>query len=248
MLLTNKIALITGAAAGIGEGIARLFAAEGSHAYLLDINREAAESVASSIREQGGSAFAFLSDVTRRDTIEPAVNHALDRFGRIDILINNAGAYPRRRFLDMTEQEWDDIQNLNLKGVFHCTKLTLPHMVKQRSGKIVNISSASFLKGLENLTHYVAAKGGIIGLTRSLAREVGLDNVHVNCVTPGAIEVETQMKIATPEQMASIVTQQSIKRTLLPIDVARVCLFLSSELSDGMTGQTVNVDGGLYMH
>jgi 3-oxoacyl-[acyl-carrier protein] reductase len=248
MLLRHKIAFVTGAAAGIGEGIARLFAAEGSHTYLLDINAEAAESVASSIRQQGGSADAFHADVTRRETIEPVVNHALDRFGRIDILVNNAGAYPRRRFLDMPEKEWDDIQNLNLKGVFHCTKLVLPHMVKQRSGKIVNISSASFHKGLENLTHYVAAKGGMIGFTRSLAREVGPDNIHVNCITPGAIEVETQMRILSPQQMAAIAAQQSLKRTLLPIDVARVCLFLASELSDGMTGQTVNVDGGLYMY
>jgi 3-oxoacyl-[acyl-carrier protein] reductase len=248
VLLENKVAIITGAAAGIGEGVARLFAAQGSQVYLLDINGEAAEAVASSIREQGGSADAFPCDVTRPETVQPAVDRALERFGRIDILINNAGAYPRRRFLDMTEQEWDDIQNLNLKSVFHCTKLVLPSMVKQRSGKIVNVSSASFLKGLENLTHYVASKGGIIGLTRSLAREVGPDNVHVNCITPGAIEVETQMKIVTPEQMAAIVAQQSLKRSLVPLDVARVCLFLASELSDGMTGQTVNIDGGLYMH
>jgi 3-oxoacyl-[acyl-carrier protein] reductase len=248
MLLNGKVSLVTGAAAGIGEGIARLFAAEGSHVYLLDLNAEAAESAALAIREQGGSAYAFYTDVTRRETIAPAVNSALDRFGRIDILVNNAGAYPRRRFLDMTEQEWDDIHNLNLKGVFHCTKLVLPHMVKQRSGKIVNVSSASFHKGLENLTHYVAAKGGMIGFTRSLAREVGSDNIHVNCVTPGAIEVETQMKILSPEQMATIAAQQSLKRILRPIDVARVCLFLASELSNGMTGQTVNVDGGLYMY
>jgi 3-oxoacyl-[acyl-carrier protein] reductase len=248
MLLNQKVSLVTGAAAGIGESIAHLFAAEGSHVYLLDINAEAAESVASSIRGQGGSAYAFYADVTRRETVSPAVNSALERFGRMDILVNNAGAYPRRRFLDMTEQEWDAIHNLNLKGVFHCTKLVLPHMVKQRSGKIVNISSASFHKGLENLTHYVAAKGGIIGFTRSLAREAGADNIHVNCVTPGAIEVETQMKIVSPEQMAAIAAQQALNRTLLPIDVARVCLFLASELSDGMTGQTVNVDGGLHMY
>jgi len=140
------------------------------------------------------------------------------------------------------------MQAVNLKGVFHCTKLVVPHMVERRSGKIVNISSVTFFKGMANLSHYVATKGGVIGLTRSLAREMGPYNVYVNCVTPGAIEVEQEKKVATPEQMAAIVVQQSLQRRLQPIDVSRVCLFLSSELSDGMTGQTVNVDAGLVMY
>jgi 3-oxoacyl-[acyl-carrier protein] reductase len=121
-------------------------------------------------------------------------------------------------------------------------------MVAQRSGKIVNISSVTFFKGLENLSHYVASKGGVIGLSRSLAREMGPHNVYVNCITPGAIEVETEKLVATPQQMAAIAAQQSLKRRLQPIDVARACLFLASELSDGITGQIVNVDGGLIMH
>jgi 3-oxoacyl-[acyl-carrier protein] reductase len=137
---------------------------------------------------------------------------------------------------------------VNLKGIFHCTKLVLPHMVERRAGKIVNISSVTFFKGLENLTHYVASKGGVIGFSRSLAREVGPHNVYVNCITPGAIEVEMEKLVATPAQMAVIAAQQSLQRRLQPIDVARACLFLSCDLSDGMTGQTVNVDGGLVMH
>src|SRR5215471_12667693 len=163
-------------------------------------------------------------------------------------LINNAGVYPRKPFLEMSEQEWDDVQETNLKGVFHCTKAVLPHMVERRGGKIVNISSVTFFKGLANLTHYVAAKGGVIGFTRSLAREMGPNNVYVNCITPGAIEVETEKVVATPEQIAAIVAQQSMQRRLKPLDVARVCLFLASHLSDGLTGQTINVDGGLIMH
>jgi 3-oxoacyl-[acyl-carrier protein] reductase len=132
--------------------------------------------------------------------------------------------------------------------VYRGMKLVLPYMVAQRSGKIVNIASVTFMKGLAMLSHYIASKGGVIGLTRAVAREMGPHNVHMNCITPGAIEVEREKEVATPEQMASIVAQQSLQRRLQPIDVARVCVFLASELSDGMTGQIVNVDGGLVMY
>ena len=165
-----------------------------------------------------------------------------------NVLINNAGIYPRRAFLDLTDQEWDEMQDINLKGVYRCMKLVLPYMVAQRSGNVVNISSVTFLKGLPNMSHYIAAKGGVIGLTRAVAREMGLHNIHINCIMPGAIEVEREKEVATPEQMAAIVAQQSFQRRLVPIDIARVCVFLASELSDGMTGQTLNVDGGLMMY
>jgi 3-oxoacyl-[acyl-carrier protein] reductase len=247
-LLQDKVALITGAAAGIGEAIAHLFAEHGAHAFILDVNGDGAAGVAGAVQRNGGSAFAFAADVRNADTIRNVVQNALERFGRIDVLVNNAGIYPRKRFLEMTEDEWDSVQETNLKGVFHCTRLVLPHMVERGAGKIVNISSVTFFKGMENLTHYVAAKGGVIGLTRSLAREMGSSKVYVNCITPGAIEVETEKLVSTPEQITAIVAQQSLQRRLVPLDVARVCLFLSSFLSDGLTGQTINVDGGLVMY
>jgi len=247
-LLDQKVAFITGAAAGIGEGAAHLFAEQGGRVFLLDRNGPGGAAVAQAIRAKGGTAFSFDADVRRAETIQPAIDDALQRFGRIDILINNAGIYPRRAFLEITEQEWDEMQDINLKGVFQCTRLVAPHMVQQRAGKIVNISSVTFHKGMANLSHYVASKGGVIGLTRSVAREMGPYNVFVNCITPGAIEVEMEKKVATPEQMAAIVAQQALQRRLGPLDVARVCLFLSCELSDGMTGQTLNVDGGLVMY
>lgn len=247
-MLKDKVTLITGAAAGIGEGAAHLFAELGAVVYILDRNAAGGAAVAESIRAAGGAAFAFATDVTQPQTIRPAVEDALQRFGRVDVLINNAGIYPRRAFLDMQESEWDQMHDIHLKGLFHCCKLVLPHMVAQRSGKIVNISSVTFFKGMANLSHYVAAKGGIIGLTRSLAREMGPHNVYVNCITPGAILVESEKLVATPEQMAEIVKQQCLERRLGPLDIARVCAFLAGPLSDGMTGQTLNVDGGLVMY
>jgi 3-oxoacyl-[acyl-carrier protein] reductase len=247
-LLRDQVALVTGAATGIGESIARLFSEHGARVALVDINLTGATTTAASIAAAGGQAVGLFADVRDRESVGKAVDDTLARFGRIDILINNAGIYPRRAFLDMTEAEWDDMQNTNLKGVFYCLKLVVPHMVAQRRGKIVNISSVTFFKGFPTLSHYVAAKGGVIGLGRSLARELGPHNVYVNTVTPGAIEVEMEKRVATPEQMQAIVAQQCLERRLQPIDVARVCLFLASELSSGVTGQIVNVDGGLIMY
>jgi 3-oxoacyl-[acyl-carrier protein] reductase len=140
------------------------------------------------------------------------------------------------------------MQNINMKSVFHCTKLVMPHMVRQRSGTVVNIASVTFFTGLQHLTHYIASKGAIIGFTRGLAREMGEHNVRINCVTPGAIETEGERKLLTRKDTDLFMAQQSLKRRITPLDVARVCLFLSSELSDAMTGQTLNVDGGWIMY
>jgi 3-oxoacyl-[acyl-carrier protein] reductase len=233
MLLQGKVALVTGAAAGIGEAVARLFAQEGAHVYAMD---------------KDARAGIIPADVRSPQQIRTAVGQALGDHGRIDILINNAGIYPRQDFVSMTEQQWDEMHDVNLKGVFHCTQAVLPHMLAQRAGKIVNISSVTFHLGPKRMSHYVAAKGGVIGLTRSLAREVGEHNVHINCITPGAIETESEPRFVTPEQVAAMVAEQSLNRRILPLDIARVCVFLSSEWSDGMTGQTLNVDGGWAMH
>ena len=246
--LTEKTALITGAAAGIGEAIAHLFAKKGARVFLLDRDAAPNQAVAASIREAGGWAQAFAGDVRQAADIAPVVQAAISQFGRVDILINNAGVYPRQAFLEMTEQQWDEMQAINIKSMYHCLKLVVPYMVAQRSGKVVNISSVTFHLGMANMTHYVASKGAVIGLTRSLAREVGPQNVHINCITPGAIKTLAEAKVVTDQQAEEMVTHQSLKRRIMPIDVARVCLFLSSALSDGMTGQCLNVDGGWVMY
>jgi 3-oxoacyl-[acyl-carrier protein] reductase len=247
-LIKGKVAIITGAAAGIGAGVAKLFAEGGAHVFLADLDGVGVKKVAAALHSEGHSAFGFEAHAGRRDAMATVVDDAVNRFGRIDVLINNAGIYPRQPFLEMTEEHWDSMQDVNLKSVFHCSKLVMPHMVRQRSGAIVNISSVTFFTGLQNLTHYIATKGAIIGFTRGLAREMGEHNVRVNCITPGAIETEGERKLMSKEKAAEMVEFQSLKRRINPLDIARVCLFLSTELSDAMTGQTLNVDGGWIMY
>jgi len=239
MLLKGKTAFVTGAATGIGEGVARLFAENGADVILIDRDGVRNEEVARSL-----NARAYTCDVSNA----AAVQSVIDQVGPADILINNAGIYPRRALLETTEQEWDEMQAVNLKSVFLMTKAVLPAMLQRGSGKIVNMSSVTFYLGMANLAHYVASKGGIIGLTRCTAREAGPRNVHVNCITPGAILVEAEKAVQTEEALQEILNQQCLKRRLLPLDIARTCLFLASELSDGLTGQTLNVDGGWVMH
>jgi 3-oxoacyl-[acyl-carrier protein] reductase len=249
MLLRNKVAVVSGSAAGIGQGIAQLFAENGASLLLLDRDAEANRRTASDLRANSNSRVLDAAlDVRDRSAIDAAVAEALTELGAIDVLVNNAGVYPRQSFLDMTEQQWDEMQSINLKSMFHTTQAVLPHMIARGAGKILNISSVTFHLGMANLTHYVASKGGVIGLTRALAREVGSHNVHINCITPGAIQVEAEKLFVSDDQIQAWLELQSLKRRILPIDIARVCLFLASELSDGMTGQTLNVDGGWFMH
>jgi 3-oxoacyl-[acyl-carrier protein] reductase len=235
-LLHGKVCVVTGAAAGIGAATAQLFVTEGATVYTVDRDPH----------QTGSHAYEF--DVRDATAMASLVADATSQHGRVDVLVNNAGIYPRRAFLDMTEAEWDEMFDVNLKSIFHATKLVLPHMVEQRYGKIVNMSSINFFRGGPKLTHYTASKAAIVGFSRSLSREVGPFGVCVNCITPGAVETETEKRIADPAEIAALVEQQSIRRRIQPIDVARVCLFLGSELSDGMTGQTINVDGGRILH
>ncbi|MGA2116596.1 MAG: glucose 1-dehydrogenase [Bryobacteraceae bacterium] len=247
-MLHDRVALVTGAATGIGEATARLFAEHGAQVFLLDFDAARNEAVAASIRAQSGRAEPFTVDVTDGPALAAVVRAAIDRHGRIDVLVNNAGIYPRRLFVDMTEAEWDHMQNVNLKSMFHLIKAVAPHMIERRSGKIVNISSVTFHHGAAKLSHYVASKGGVIGLTRSLAREFGEHNVHVNSITPGAIKTESEPRFCSDDDVRVFLESQSLKRRLGPLDVARAALFLATEWSDGLTGQCLNVDAGWYMH
>ncbi len=166
-MLQGKVALITGAATGIGEGIARLFASQNARVWLLDRDADRNQATAAAIRSEYGFARAKAADVCDRAAIEEATREAMEEFGRIDILVNNAGIFPRRKFTDMSEEEWDHMHNVNLKGMFHAIQSIVPHMISQGSGKIVNISSVTFHLGFANMAHYISSKGGVIGLTRA---------------------------------------------------------------------------------
>jgi 3-oxoacyl-[acyl-carrier protein] reductase len=249
MLLKDKIVLVTGAARGIGETTARVFCEEGAAVVLNDINEERLRLHTDGLAAAGHKVLAAPFDVCDRPQVRAAVEDVIARFGRIDILVNNAGAYPRRNFLEMSDEDWDQIVNLNLNGTYNCSRAVAPHMVAQGGGAIVNTSSVTFFLGMANLTHYVAAKGGIIGFTRSLARDLGQHGIRVNCITPGAVLTETEKDFGNPEEtLAKTLEIQSIKRRIVPEDIARVAVFLSSEYAGGMTGQTLNVDGGWVMY
>ena len=248
MLLTSKVAVITGSATGIGQGIARLFSEHGASVVLLDRDAARNQATANAIEAGCGKAISIALDVRDRKAIDAALERGRQELGPIDILVNNAGIYPRQSFLEMTSQQWDEMQDINLKSIFQITQATLPQMVAHGRGKIINISSVTFYLGLANLTHYVASKGGLIGLTRALARQFGPSNIHVNCITPGAIDVEAEKDFVSEEDISNFLTNQSLKRRLNPLDIARASLFLASELSDGLTGQSLNVDGGWIMH
>jgi 3-oxoacyl-[acyl-carrier protein] reductase len=182
--------------------------------------------------------------------VKSVVDRAETEFGGIHILVNNAGIYPRAALIDMTDEQWNEVLDINLKGVFHCTRAVAPQMVKRRAGKIINISSVNIHLGAPNFSHYIASKGGIIGFTRALARELGDYNIHVNAVTPGAIQTEAEKRLVAQQgqagldAVAGIVARQCLKRRVLPPEIAGVCLFLASDLSDSMTGQTLNADCG----
>jgi 3-oxoacyl-[acyl-carrier protein] reductase len=248
MLLQSKLAVITGSATGIGQGIAQLFSEQGAAVLMLDRNEEQNRIASEKIRASGARALALAVDVRDRASIRRAVESAQNELGPVDILVNNAGIFPRQPFLTMTPEQWDEMQDVNVKSMFHTTQAVLPQMIARKSGKIVNISSVTFHLGTGKMAHYVASKGAVIGLTRALSRDFGEYNIHINCITPGAIRTDSEKHFVSADDEREFLAHQSIKRRLDPRDIARACLFLSCELSDGMTGQSLNVDGGWYMH
>jgi 3-oxoacyl-[acyl-carrier protein] reductase len=248
MLLQSKLAVITGSATGIGQGIAQLFSEQGAAVLMLDRNEEQNRIASEKIRASGARALALDVDVRDRASIRRAVESAQNELGPVDILVNNAGIFPRQPFLTMTPEQWDEMQDVNVKSMFHTTQAVLPQMIARKSGKIVNISSVTFHLGTGKMAHYVASKGAVIGLTRALSRDFGEYNIHINCITPGAIRTDSEKHFVSADDEREFLAHQSIKRRLDPRDIARACLFLSCELSDGMTGQSLNVDGGWYMH
>jgi len=238
--------LITGGAQGIGKAIALLFAREGAAVAVADINLEKARETCREVESLGGGALAVGGNVADAKEAETMVQEAIQRFGRLDILVNNAGITRDQVLLRMKEEDWDLVMAVNLKGAFQCTKTALRAFLKQKGGKVVNIASVTGQMGNAGQANYAASKAGLIGFTKSIAREYARRNIQVNAVAPGFID--TAMSQAIPQKDRELLIQQiPMERLGTPEDVAEAVLFLASGAADYITGQVLNVNGGMHM-
>ncbi|MDI6641449.1 MAG: 3-oxoacyl-[acyl-carrier-protein] reductase [Elusimicrobiota bacterium] len=250
--LLNKVAIVTGAAQGIGKAVAYALANEGAKVVISDIDENLAKSTADEINKLTGvETLAVKVDVSNMLEVENLVKLTLDKFAKINILINNAGITRDNLLVRMSEDDWDKVIDINLKGVFNCTKAVSKFMIKQRDGeerggRIVNIASVVGLMGNAGQVNYCASKGGVIALTKSAARELASRNILVNAIAPGFIK--TRMTDAlTDEQKKKLTDHIPLGRLGEPGDVAKVCVFLCSDDSNYITGQVISVNGGMYM-
>ncbi len=247
MLLVEKTALVTGASRGIGRAAALELAKAGAKVALnFAGNRAAAEEVVSLIEAAGGQAMLVQADVGNAADVEAMVKAVVERFGKIDILVNNAGITRDNLIMRMKEEDWDAVIHTNLKGIFNCTKAVSKLMMKQRYGRIINMASVVGVMGNAGQANYAAAKAGVIGFTKSMAKELASRNITVNAVAPGYIS--TDMTANLPEQARlDLQSQIPLQRLGTPEDVATAVLFLVSPGADYITGQTLHVDGGMVM-
>ncbi len=249
--MKGKTAIVTGGAQGIGAAYAKALAAEGAKVCITDVGDGGA--VRDAIVANGGEAIAVKADVTDPASVRAVVEETVKAFGGLDILINNAAVFGKLSigpFTDITSAEWDQVATVNVRGVFECCKAAVPEIRKRGGGRIVNVASATVFKGAPLLLHYVASKGAVVALTRALAREVGSDNITVNCIAPGLVISENIA--ANPsyghEFIAANTATRALKREAVPGDMIGPMVFLCSDESAFMTGQTVVVDGGSVMH
>jgi 3-oxoacyl-[acyl-carrier protein] reductase len=253
MRLQNKVIVITGAAHGIGKAYARRFAEEGARVVVADIDSQGGQAVAKALTDSGFSAWARTSDVRSYLSVEGLMHETADKFGRIDVLLNNAAIYVTQKLWkgpveDLDLAEWDRVIEVNLKGVFLCSKAAIPIMKQQRSGKIINIASGTFFSGSGNMPHYTSAKGGVIGLTRVRARQLGEWGINVNCMTPGSTMSEDSVTEEVLKRREGSMDKRAFRRVETPADIVGTALFLASSDSDFITGQLLVVEGGGIMH
>lgn len=251
--IKDKVVIVTGGGHGIGKAYCLGFGRTGARVVVSDIDAPAAEQVAAQVsNETGAKALGLRVDVAEEESTRQLAKATLERFGRIDVLVNNAAIFatiPMNRggIETIDPQEWDRLMAVNLKGLFYCVRTVLPAMRAQKSGKIINIASGTVFSGSAGRIHYVTSKAGVIGFTRTLAREVGNDNIQVNCIAPGSTLSEEKPTQEILRFRESAAQTRALKRVQVPQDLVGVMLFLASPLSDFMTGQTVSVDGGLAM-
>ncbi|MDX3894640.1 MAG: 3-oxoacyl-ACP reductase family protein [Pusillimonas sp.] len=248
--LAGRVAIVTGAAQGIGQAYALALGKEGAKVCVSDV-ADPSETV-QKIVEAGGEAIGSRSDVTDQASVDAMVAATMEAFGRVDILINNAALFTTlkmQEFTDIADAEWDRVMAVNVRGTWQCVKAATRAMEKSGGGSIVNVSSATVFKGSPLLAHYVASKGAIVALTRSLARELGPKGIRINAIAPGLVmSTNVEQHVDWKKNAAAIVSGRSLQRDSVPDDLAGTLLFLASEESGFMTGQTLVVDGGIVMH
>ena len=246
MELAGRVALVTGAAQGIGKAISLLLAQHGADIVVSDVNLEKATETAREIEAMGRKAMAVRVDVSKLQDVDQMVDAILKQLGKIDILVNNAGITRDKLILRMSEEDWDAVLNVNLKGTFICTRAVVRHMAKQRYGKIVSIASVTGEMGNAGQVNYAASKAGVIGLTKTVAREFAQRGINVNAIAPGYIQTPMTDVLAekVKEDLKRLIPMDRLGR---PEDVAEAVLFLVSDRSSYITGQVLNVNGGIYM-
>lgn len=248
MLLQNEIAVVTGGASerGIGRAIAKLFAEHGAKIAVLDIDGARAKNLAESL---GEAHRGFPCDVTQKQNINTAVASVVREIGRPSILVNNAGITQPNRIAEISEADYDSVVDINLKGTFLCSQIVLPHMRALGRGSIISISSVAAKRGggIFGSAHYSASKAGILGLVRAMARELAPEGIRVNAIAPGLIDTDMTKGQLTQEMKAEIAGTVPMKRIGQPIDVAKACLFFASELSGYVTGEVMDVNGGMHI-
>jgi 3-oxoacyl-[acyl-carrier protein] reductase len=245
MLLKDKVAIVTGGTKGIGRAICLLLAEEGARVvanFSKDVN--AAEALMNEAKSKQLGIGLFKADITQFDQVKEMVEETFAQYGKIDILVNNVGLVRDNFLMLMSDEDWDSLLRANLTSLFYCCKTVIRKMIPQRRGKIINISSISGILGTPGQTNYAATKGGVISFTKSLARELGSFNIHVNAVAPGLIESEVVSKMPK-EKVEAVIKSSSLGRIGKPEEVAQAVLFLASEHSSYITGQTIIVDGGI---
>ena len=249
-LLENKVAIVTGAARGIGEGIALKLAEHGAHiafTYVSDSSAEKAESLEEKIKAQGVRCRSYKTNAGDYGQCEVLVNEVVKEFGTVDICVNNAGISKDNLLLRMTPEQWDEVMQVNLKSVFNMTKQVIRPMMKAKKGSIINMSSIIGLMGNAGQGSYAASKAGIIGFTKSVAKELGSRNIRCNAIAPGFIETDMTGYLKDGEQAEKYKAGIPLGKFGSSEDVANVTLFLASDLSSYVTGQVINADGGIYM-
>jgi 3-oxoacyl-[acyl-carrier protein] reductase len=245
--LTDKVAIVTGSSRGIGAGIAQMLADQRAKVVINHRSSpEGAEEVAEAIRAKGGEATVIQADVSEGSQAQQLIRSTIDTYGQIDILVNNAGVTRDKLIMTMKDEDWDVVMQTNLSSVYHCSKAVIRPMMKKRRGRIINITSVVGLAGQAGQTNYAASKAGIVGFTKSLAKEIGSRNITVNAVAPGYVPtVLTDMM--PEEQVQAIVENTPLGRMGTLEDVATAVLFLASDEASFITGQVLTVDGGLVM-